>query len=612
MTGYRNDKQNISGLNLKHALITAALTVLVLALLFLLCHAEPSEAKSGKLKGVKGKIYQIKPLNAPEKVEIAKIKDGADYISIRWEKAKRAKKYQIYIRKVNGTWKRVASVKAPKLTYSYRKPNKARAYDIKVRAVNTRDIKNVCHQKKTGPFSYVETTSKVDPAVAVDANRMTVCWTKDAHFTEYAVYLRDVTSDTPYKKVGTTADVSFVIEKKFCTTYRVKVKGINSGLGSMSASVRVTTGSNPDLPYERIFTLPSIAVDVNYTATSVDGIAFVGNDLYLIKRAVAAKNKDVDTGYYPIMLGCVKNFAKYKSTQDAPVRYKVIHYKDGSTYYGLHGASLTKCGSTLMMSACGSPGGGAPIVELNKKGEVLGEFMPEGYANSAALGSVAYMGKDPDTGCELFISKDGKVKVTEGERHRFSVGILDREKNALKKVKTYITKNQENDIFDQKKELGKPHTNDIHYDIETGLLFHTIFVYDKDSTNITRNWIYVYDIGKSTEIEGAETDSAETDQLNDNTSEADGLSDDASGFDDTDDGKDPDEDEDGPDESGTDQDGMYLLEQINKREYNISTENSSETKFEIEGIDMVDGVVYVGVNTAGISDALYRIKDMTF
>ena len=32
--------------------------------------------------------------------------------------------------------------------------------------------------------------------------------------------------------------------------------------------------------------------------------------------------------------------------------------------------------------------------------------------------------------------------------------------------------------------------------------------------------------------------------------------------------------------------------------------------FEIEGIDVYDGSVYVGVNSGGISDALYRIKDM--
>lgn len=84
----------------------------------------------------------------PEDVSAASKKPGKvnakatktnQMITVTWKKTKKAKKYQIYLKKGKKKWKKVATVKADgkaKQTYSIKRLNWNTTYQVKMRAVN--------------------------------------------------------------------------------------------------------------------------------------------------------------------------------------------------------------------------------------------------------------------------------------------------------------------------------------------------------------------------------------------------------------------------------------------------------------------------------------------
>lgn len=72
----------------------------------------------------------------PGKVKITKAIKMNQIITVKWEKTKNAKKYQIYLKEGKKKWKKVATVKASKRSYSIKRLKWNTKYQLKMRAIN--------------------------------------------------------------------------------------------------------------------------------------------------------------------------------------------------------------------------------------------------------------------------------------------------------------------------------------------------------------------------------------------------------------------------------------------------------------------------------------------
>ena len=413
------------------------------------------------------------------------------------------------------------------------------------------------------------------PKVTVKANKITVTWTKQKGFKKYEVWYKLFYKSGGFKKVKTVKKLKYTFSGKYCTAYRVYVRAVKGKKNKKSSEVKFETGSNPKLKIQRIASLPSKQINSNYYASRIDAMCFVGDDLYYLKSAHNAIKKEVHKGYYPMAIGCIKNFAKYPSTQNPKVTFKVIKYSDGSLYYGSHGSSITYYnGDFYIVPVESHKKNNKPIIQVGKNGKIKQEIKTEGfYYNDTKFSALAFFGTTTEmdnTGAKKvypqFICRDGKnttrVSSEYGyELHRFSVGTL--KNGVLTRDYSFMTENTADAAFWQEDKTGKQqlHSNDIGYDRETGTLWHSIFIYEKDGTNIKDNWLYSYDVPGSTDLWRYDDDQR-----------------------------------------------TYELKQLKKQKIALNKTKSSETKLEIEGVDVYNGKTYIAVNTDGIEDGLYLVK----
>lgn len=414
------------------------------------------------------------------------------------------------------------------------------------------------------------------PKVTVKANKITVTWAKQKGFKKYEVWYK-LYYKGGFKKLKTVKKLKYTFSGKYCTSYRLYIKAKKGKKSKKSSEVKFDTGSNPKLKIQRIATLPSKKVNATYNASRVDAMCFVGDDLYYLKSAHNTMNnrKEVHKGYYPMAIGCIKNFAKHPSTQNPKTTFKVIKYSNGSLYYGSHGSSITYYnGDFYIVPVESHKKNGKPIIRVGKNGRIKQEISTEGfYYNNYKFSTLAFFGTtyemDNDGNRKVypqFICRDGKNTTRASaeygyELHRFSVGTL--KDGVLTRDYSFMTENTAEAGFWQKDKTGKQqlHSNDIGYDRETGTLWHSIFIYEKDGTNIKDNWLYSYDVSSSTELWPYDTTQK-----------------------------------------------TYELKQLKKQKIALNKTKSSETKLEIEGVDVYNGQTYIAVNTDGIEDGLYLVK----
>lgn len=407
------------------------------------------------------------------------------------------------------------------------------------------------------------------PVVKVNANKVTVTWKKQKGFKKYEVYSKLFYSSKKIKKVKTTKKLSYTFKGKYCTRYRVYIKAVKDKKSKQSKIVEYETGSNPNLNVERIASLPSYKVNSNYYASRVDAMVFVGDDLYYLKSAHNAIKKEVHKGYYPMVIGCIKNFSKYKNTQNPPVTFKVIKYANGELYYGSHGSSIAYYnGDFYIVTVESHKQNGKPIICVGSNGKIKEEIDTDGfYYNGMKFSALSFYDTVEENGSVYprFICRDGKnttrVSSKYGyELHRFSIGTL--KNGVLTRDSSFMTENTADAAFWQEDKTGEQqlHSNDIGYDVESGRLLHSVFIYEKDK-NIKHNWLYSYDVKGSTEVWPYDDDQK-----------------------------------------------TNTLKQIDKEAISLNTVKSSETKFEIEGTDAYNGEAYIAVNTDGVEDGLYRVK----
>ena len=415
--------------------------------------------------------------------------------------------------------------------------------------------------------------STFKPKVKVDANKVTITWKKQKGFKKYEVYSKLFYSKAKIKKVKTTKGLSYSFKGKYCTRYRVYIRAIKGNKKKQSKIVEYETGSNPALKIKRIASLPSYKVNSNYNAAKIDAMCFVGDDLYYLKSAHNAIKKEVHKGFYPMVLCCIKDFASYTDTQNPPATFKVIRYANGELYYGEHSSSITYYdGDFYIVTVESHKKNGKPIIRVGRDGKIKEEISTKDfYYNGIKFSAFAFYGiKETADGEKYpqFICRDGKntTRVTSKygyELHRFSVGTL--KDGVLKRDFSFMTRDSEEETFWQS-DVGKNgsnrilHSNDIGYDVESGMLLHPIFIYEKNK-NIKTNWLYTYDVANSTEVWPYDDD-----QLTNS------------------------------------------LVQKSMSKIALNTERSSETKLEIEGVDAYQGNVYIGVNTDGVEDGLYLVK----
>lgn len=415
------------------------------------------------------------------------------------------------------------------------------------------------------------------PVVKVKANKVTITWKKQKGFKKYEVYSKLFYSKAKIKKVKTTKKLSYSFKGKYCTRYRVYIRAIKGKKKKQSKIVEYETGSNPSLSIQRIASLPSKKVNSTYYASRIDAMCVVGDDLYYLKSAhnAISGKKEVHKGYYPMVIGCIKNFAKHPTTQNPKVTFKIIKYANGDLYYGSHGSSITYYnGDFYIVTVESHKKNGKPIIQVGKNGRIKSEISTDGfYYNDVKFSALAFYGVKrvmDNTGnvniYPQFICRDGKnttrVDSEYGyELHRFSVGTL--RNGVLRREWSYMTQNTEEAAFWQSDKSGAQelHSNDIGYDTESGTLFHSIFIYEKNGTSIKDNWLYRYNVPQSTDVWVYDDD-----QL------------------------------------------TYELLQIKKQKISLNKTKSSETKLEIEGVDAYNGSCYICVNNDGVEDGLYLVK----
>ena len=519
-------------------------------------------------------FIEYKGEKKPAKVRINILEIKGKQLTVKWYAASGAKKYQVYRRKVGGKWKLAKTVKAPKKNCKLKRSSTKDDYEVRICAVNG---------KEKGPFSDIMATVQINPTVTVDGKNVTVTWTKLPYYSKYEVYCKLFQDKKKIKKVKTQKGTTYKFSGKYSTRYRVQIKGVNSGRGMPFEPVEFETGSNPALSVKRIVSLPSHTINSNYYASRIDAITFVGDDLYYLKSAHNAIKDDIYKGkYYPMSLACIKDFNSYPDTQNRPAEFKAIKYQNGELYYAAHGSSITYAEGYFYIVTVGNPKNNKQIIKVDMNGKVVDEIGFSGFSvnelDEVKFSAMAYMGKGAEItsgaassdGLLRFICRDGKntleVNPAYGyERHRFSIGVL--KGSTLYCEQSYMSRNEKGQVFNQSdKDLAAKgqtglHANDIAFDPETGLLHHSIFVYEKDGSNIKDNWVYSYNVFDSWDIWRQE------DNFN-----------------------------------------TYFLEQDNVFKYSLDSSNSSETKFEIEGVDVYNGHVYLAVNNDGVEDALYMIK----
>ena len=214
MRNVRNVRKcNYSTKHLTPAFVMCVLAALIaLAFMPLSAQAGTKIGKSGKTvkKPAKVRLTSVKVTSVNQSKKRAKI-------TVKFKKAKAAKKYQIYLKVNKGKYKKVKTTAKQKYVY-----NAAikKAYSIKVRAVN---------KNKKGKFSAVKTV-KIPGQVtkvkmSVNKQKIKVTWRKAKYANRYKVYTK--VNKGKYKLKKTVKSNRYTFTGGKGKKYFVKVKAFN-------------------------------------------------------------------------------------------------------------------------------------------------------------------------------------------------------------------------------------------------------------------------------------------------------------------------------------------------------------------------------------------------
>ncbi len=406
--------------------------------------------------------------------------------------------------------------------------------------------------------------------VSVNANKVTLKWKKIKGVKKYRVVYNGYYKKG-WKKAKDTKSLSCTVKLKYTTPYKIRIECPDNKGGLHSNTVNFETGSNPSLNYSRVCSLKSYKVNKYYNAACTPAIVFAGDDLCYLKCATTAGDGAPYRDYYPMVIGRIKDFSQYSKTQNPPATFTKITKKDGSLYYASHASSMEYVDGYFYIVTCGNPDNECPLIKVNSSGVVEEEIFMEtesDNSNKNAFSTIAYVGDD-ESGNPCFVGRLGKSNRT------YRNGSVYSEDNMVSQVlRAFVVKNRtiwlsdfrfSNDqqgaltrlVVTQDLFTQDTHCNDVCYDQVNDIFYLSTFVYDSGSKNITKNNVYGYGLKQYSE------------RVSEYVSLASKYS---SAFDLT------------------------------------SSRNTAETKFEVEGMAVHEGRLYLGVNTNGIEDALYVAK----
>ncbi|MGI6212130.1 MAG: hypothetical protein ACOYJJ_06090 [Anaerovoracaceae bacterium] len=246
-----------------------------------------------------------------------------------------------------------------------------------------------------------------------------------------------------------------------------------------------------------------------------------------------------------LTLSCVKNATKRKGTYSATAsKQYYIKNENGTKYKGDHGCSMAYVGGYFYILANDMD---YPILKVSKTGVIKSKIKTSGFLSTQTpISAISYYGKDADGNLQ-FICRDGRQKTESGTSayQKFSVGTL--KGDTLTRNFTYLTTD---------KVSLKTRCNDIYYDPSTTKLYRTMFNYDSDGKSITKSRVKVYTLSSSTDESGSYRDLDCDKTVN-----------------------------------------VYLYKH-----------NTTNDRFEVEGVSMYNGKLYLGINNHPIQDGLYRAK----
>lgn len=210
-------------------------------------------SSNGTITGVKvgsAKVYakangvqvtiQIKVVPAAPKISSA---SSANYntLTVKWSKVSGADGYVLYrSTSKNGSYKKIASLKSSKVSYSDTKLTTGKTYYYKVRAYQT-----VKKSKVYGSYSVIKSGTPIPSkvtglkAASVNANKVKLTWNKVSGAKSYTIY-RSTSSNGTYQaiKTGCTSNSYTNSGLKNSTKYYYKVAAVRGKTsGKMSASV---------------------------------------------------------------------------------------------------------------------------------------------------------------------------------------------------------------------------------------------------------------------------------------------------------------------------------------------------------------------------------------
>ena len=501
-------------------------------------------------RGTFSKSKSVKLIRIPGKSNINAIINSDSSLTMSWDEIKGATEYEVYVSK-NDTkhFELVATPDKNTLSYEYIKDDSEAVYYFRVRAVNRSSL-----GVKKGKYSTIHSTESIIVSARVKGNKITLSWNASKGISKYEIYCKDYfkeyETDVPdygFEKIGETKETEYSFTRDYSSVYQIRINGCGTGETKKSNVLTVETGTKSDTNYERICELPSYRINSNYYAISLNGICFVGDDLWYLKSAMPYMSDDLNDGYFPMVLAKITDFNPDSDNPNPPVEFYPIKYSDGKLYYGYHGSSITYYNGYFYIISCGSPKSSIPLLKVDKEGKIVKEIPVSGFSQGNGVSAISYYGMDEETGNPLFILRDGKNKqdANAGEKHKFSVGMLKDDK--LEYAFQFITR----DGF----KMNDPHCNDIYFDPIAKELYHSVFVYEGNTTRITKNWIYV--------LKGSDEKDVR---------------------------------------------GRYLMDTVSCDSYDIAKSmEKTDNMFEVEGMDIYGGNLFIGCNTA-TGSSLYRVK----
>ena len=240
--------------------------------------------------------------------------------------------------------------------------------------------------------------------------------------------------------------------------------------------------------YSKVGVIPSKKISKTSTATSVGGTCFVGGATYTLKYPIkknkTKKNKTTNCPMVISKVSALPNSKKFYSKSKKPVHY-VVKYKNGKTYYAKHPNSITYYNGCFYVY---------DFIDFNKK---AGNQIIKISKTGKVLAKIPYQNQNgktlPINSFTYYKNVNGvpnfliaRAKVVSGKKACYEYRLAEYKNGKFIDTGKFFRT--------QKMFHSYAHDNEIVFDAKTNKMYGSYFEYNrkngKDTKYIKKNWIY--------------------------------------------------------------------------------------------------------------------------